>query len=79
MSTLTRNAKFDVPEDQILNFVDVGEVMQKPLPPPKMLIEGLLYEVGIHALYSPGGTGKTIIALWMAVQAINRGLDVILR
>jgi hypothetical protein len=63
--------------NDIITFTNLGETMRNGIDPPKQLIPNLLYEKGIHSLYSPAGTGKTIIALWCAVQAMERGLHVI--
>ena len=60
-----------------LEFIDLGEALKYGIEPPKQLIDGLLYEEGIHSVYSPGGTGKTILALWVAIQTIKQGLKVI--
>ena len=51
--------------------------MRNGIDPPEHLIPDLLYKQGIHSIYSPGGTGKTIIALWCAVQVMEKGLHVI--
>jgi hypothetical protein len=59
--------------NDILTFKKLGEAMREGIDPPPQLLPNLLYEQGIHSIYSPGGTGKTIIALWCAVQARNRG------
>ena len=63
--------------NDILTFTKLGEAMSNGIDPPEQLIPDLLYEQGIHSIYSPGGTGKTIMALWCAVQAMDRALHVI--
>ena len=63
--------------DHILTFTKLGETMRNGIDPPRHLIPDLLYERGIHSLYSPGGTGKTIMALWCVVQTIKQKLNVI--
>jgi hypothetical protein len=60
-----------------LTFTKLREMMRHGIDPPEQLIPELLYEQGIHSIYSPGGTGKTIMALWCAVQVMEQGLNVI--
>jgi hypothetical protein len=60
-----------------LIFTKLGDTMRHGIDPPAQLLPDLLYERGIHSIYSPGGTGKTIVALWCAVQVMEQGLNVI--
>lgn len=64
-------------QHQILTFKKLGEAIIEGIDPPDELVSGLVYRQGIHSIYSPGGTGKTIIALWIALQTVKQGLDVI--
>ena len=63
--------------NDIVIFTKLGETMRKGVDPPPQLIPELLYERGIHSIYSPGETGKTIMALWCAKQVMEQGLPVI--
>jgi hypothetical protein len=56
--------------NDLVTFTRLGETMRSGIDPPEQLIPDLLYQQGIHSIYSPGGTGKTIMALWCAVQVI---------
>lgn len=67
----------DVKSDDDMQFLDLGAMLVNGLEPPAQLVEGLLYQEGIHSVYSPGGTGKTILALWLALRAVQQGLTVI--
>ena len=51
--------------------------MRHGIDSPEQLIPDLLYEQGVHSIYSPGGTGKTIIALWCAMQVMEQRLNVV--
>lgn len=62
----------------MLDFANLGvALLAGEIAPPEMLIDDLIYAEGIHSIYSPGGTGKTILALWIALQAIGQGLTVV--
>jgi hypothetical protein len=61
----------------VLDFTDLGEALLYEVEPPEQLIDALLYREGIHSVYSPGGTGKTILALWVALRAIEQGSTVL--
>jgi RecA-family ATPase len=41
------------------------------------LIDQLLYKQAITSLYAPGGSGKTIMALWIAMLVMEQGLNVV--
>ena len=56
----------------VLEFQNLGDALLTEVKPPEMLINGLVYAEGIHSIYSPGGTGKTILAMWIALQALER-------
>ena len=64
-------------QHQILTFKKLGEAIIEGIDPPDELVSRLVYKQGIHSIYSPAGTGKTIIALWIALQTVEQGLDVI--
>lgn len=61
----------------VLEFTDLGDALLLDIEPLEQLIPDLLYAEGIHSVYSPGGTGKTILALWVALQAVEQGLTVV--
>ncbi len=56
----------------MLEFQNLGDALLTEVKPPAMLIDDLIYAEGIHSVYSPGGTGKTILAMWIALQALER-------
>lgn len=58
-------------------FQNLGEVLDTPLTKPEELIQQLLYKEGIHTIYSPGGTGKTILAVATCLQVARNGGTVI--
>jgi hypothetical protein len=43
----------------------------------KQLIPDLMYEQGIHTIYGQFGSGKSILAAWIAIHAIEQGLTVV--
>lgn len=55
----------------------IGDSLLEAPPSPDELVENLLYTQGIHLLYSPGGTGKTVMALWAALKAMEHGQHVL--
>ena len=55
----------------------IGDSLLEAPPSPDELVENLLYTQGMHLLYSPGGTGKTVMALWSAIKAMERGQHVL--
>ncbi|MDP9438840.1 MAG: AAA family ATPase, partial [Actinomycetota bacterium] len=57
--------------------VDLGELLLGGIEPTPQLIEGLLYEGRIHSIASGPGTGKTLLALWMAIQVMRQGRPVL--
>jgi hypothetical protein len=63
--------------NNLVTFIKLGGTMRNGIDPPEQLIPDLLYQRGIHSIYSPGGTGKTIMALWCAMQVMERGHHVI--
>lgn len=71
------NINSNVKSDDDMQFLDLGAMLVNGLEPPAQLVDGLLYQEGIHSVYSPGGTGKTILAMWLALRAIQRGRTVI--
>jgi hypothetical protein len=56
----------------VLEFQNLGDALLTEVKPPEMLVRDLIYAEGIHSVYSPGGTGKTILAMWVALQALER-------
>lgn len=72
--------RIEEPEQEvssILQALDLGKALRAGIEPPEHLIVDLLYTESIHSIYSPGGTGKTILALWCAVQVMQSGQDVL--
>jgi 5S rRNA maturation endonuclease (ribonuclease M5) len=57
--------------------VDLGQLLLGGIEPTPQLLEGLLYEGRIHSIASGPGTGKTLLALWMAVQVMRQGRPVL--
>jgi hypothetical protein len=55
----------------------IVEAMTRGVKPPEQLIEGILYAAMIHSLYGLPGAGKTLLALWMALQVIRQGKPVL--
>jgi hypothetical protein len=64
-------------EGETLSFLNLGETMRREIEPPNQLIEQLLYEQAIVSLYAPGGSGKTIMALWIAMLVMEQSLNVV--
>ncbi len=53
--------------------VSIADLMRKGIPPPEELIEGVILAAKVTSLYGGPGTGKTFIALWLALQVIRGG------
>ncbi len=51
----------------------LGELLKGGIEPTPQLLDGLLYEGRIHSIASGPGTGKTLLAEWMAIQVMNQG------
>lgn len=73
----TSNESTNTETGGILQPMDLGKALVEGIEPPEHLINDLLYAEGIHSIYSPGGTGKTILALWCCLKVMERGLDVL--
>lgn len=57
--------------------VMLGDLLRGGIEPTPQLIEGLLYEGRIHSIAGPPGGGKTLIALWAAMQVMKKGQPVL--
>lgn len=55
----------------------IVEAMTRGVEPPEQLREGILYAGMIHSLHGLPGAGKTLLAVWMALQAIRQGKPVL--
>ena len=55
----------------------LGELLRGGIEPTPQLIEGLVYEGRIHAIAGPGGSGKTLIAEWIAHEVMKMGQPVL--
>jgi hypothetical protein len=78
MMNNSNDTKFETGHsDEILTFTKLGDTMRNGVDPPEHLIPHFLYRQGIHSIYSPAGTGKTILALWCAMQVMDGGHQVI--
>ncbi len=55
----------------------IGELISKGVEPPTQLIEDFLYEGRVHAVVSEAGTGKTLLALWAALEVMKEGGSVL--
>jgi hypothetical protein len=65
------------PEHAPLQPVDLGSVMRKKLPPPKV-VANLLYGRTVHLLSGPPESAKTVLALWLALRAMRGGSCVLM-
>ena len=63
------------PEEQtgLQGRVRLGDLLLGGIEPTAQLVDGLLYEGRIHAVASAPGTGKTMLALWIAHEVVKRG------
>lgn len=55
----------------------LGARMVDGVAPPDHLIPGVLLRGGVHILAGEPESGKTIIALWMAIKTMEQGLPVL--
>lgn len=61
-----------------LGLVDLGQIMLEGVTPPKMLVDGLPFVVGVHTeMFGPKANGKTWLALMAAKALILRGEHVV--
>ncbi len=51
----------------------LGQMLLGGIEPTPWLVDELLYEGRIHAIASAPGTGKTMLALWIAHDVVKRG------
>lgn len=51
----------------------LGDLLKGGVEPTAQLLEGILYEARIHSIASHPATGKTLLALWIAVQIMKQG------
>ena len=57
--------------------VDLGKAIREGVEPPAQRIPGVLYAQGIHELTGEPGCGKTLAALWMALEEVQAGRPVL--
>jgi hypothetical protein len=55
----------------------IGKAITEGIEPPVMLIDGILYEGMIHAWHGEPGAGKTLLALWAALEVMKCGRAVL--
>ncbi|PLS85063.1 MAG: hypothetical protein CYG60_14565, partial [Actinobacteria bacterium] len=55
----------------------IGELLRGGIEPTPQLLDGLLYEGRIHSIASGPGTGKTLLAEWMAIQIMKQALSIL--
>jgi AAA domain len=55
----------------------LGNLLKSGIEPTPQLLEGLLYTGKIHSIAGPAGIGKTILAVWMCLQVMLKGLPVL--
>ncbi|PLS84123.1 MAG: hypothetical protein CYG60_19610, partial [Actinobacteria bacterium] len=67
----------EVPLTGLGGRVLIGELISKGVEPPTQLIEDFLYEGRVHAVVSEAGTGKTLLALWAALEVMKEGGSVL--
>lgn len=63
--------------DPLRERVPLGQILREGIEPTPQLLPGLLYEGRLHSIAGAAGDGKTLVALWMALQVIDRGLPVL--
>ncbi len=55
----------------------LGELLRGGIEPTPQLLDGLLYEGRIHSIASGPGTGKTLLAEWMAIQIMKQDRSIL--
>jgi hypothetical protein len=55
----------------------LGELLRDGVEPTPQLLEGLLYMGRSHSIAGTAGIGKTILAVWMCLQVMFKGLPVL--
>jgi hypothetical protein len=56
----------------------LSEGMRNGIEPPAVLEPGVLLQGKVHIIYAAAGKGKTMLALWLIKNALERGENVIL-
>jgi RecA-family ATPase len=54
------------------DFNSFGDRWEDEIQEPDYIVDGLIYANGLHSIYAPSGKGKTILALWIALQAVRQ-------
>lgn len=62
-----------VSETTILKGDNLIELYDKCFDGTGFLVDELIYPEAVHTIFSPGGTGKTIFALWTEGEVIKKG------
>jgi hypothetical protein len=60
-----------------LHFEDLAELLEKGLPEPTQLVEGLVIDQAVNWFCGHPEQGKTIIALWVAIEHMRNGGHVV--
>jgi hypothetical protein len=60
-----------------LTFLDIGPAFRGELPRPEVVVDDLLYESGVHGLSGHPGSGKSIMAMHIALIAMIDGRHVV--
>lgn len=72
-NTSTDSAAAEKHRGVLASRVDLAKVIRNGIQPPAQLIPNLLYAHGMHELAGEPGCGKTLAALWMALEVIRSG------
>lgn len=71
--TQTDTAQNPILQSRVL----LGQGIEDGFEPPEELEAGILLRGRVHHLFSEAGTGKSFVALWLVVEALERGQRVL--
>lgn len=60
-------------EPAALGRVLLGQLLRGGIEPSPQLVEGLIYAALMHSIAGEPGSGKTLLALWLAIQVMRGG------
>jgi len=66
-------------DEELPGYADIGQLMRDGIPDPEILVPDLVYAGQIHQIWGDPGKGKSIHALYVALQVIQQGKNVLYR
>jgi AAA domain/Primase C terminal 1 (PriCT-1) len=64
-------------DEELPGYADIGQLMRDGIPNPEILVPDLVYAGQIHQVWGAPGKGKSIHALYVALQVAEQGKNVL--